>query len=105
MFDGTVRGFVVRHRGGSPRYALKKRIKGRQVLLSIGKHGPGAQTADRARKEAQRLLGLIRDGRDPAADRANDKAAPSFADFAARYPLNMRSHTRSCGPGSRMPDC
>ncbi len=85
VFDDTVRGFMVRHRGGSPRYALKTRIRGRQVILSIGRHGPGAQTADKARKEAQRLLGLIRDGKDPAADRASDKAAPSFADFAARY--------------------
>lgn len=84
-FDDTVRGFMVHHRGGSPRYALKTRIKGRQVILSIGRHGPGAHTADKARKEAQRLLGLIRDGKDPATDRANDKAAPSFADFAARY--------------------
>ena len=28
VFDDTVRGFMVRHRAGSPRDALKTRIKG-----------------------------------------------------------------------------
>jgi integrase len=85
VFDDDVRGFMVRHRGRSPQYAVKARIKGRQTILKIGRHGTAAWTADKARKEAQRLVGLIRDGKDPAADRAADKAAPDLAVFAARY--------------------
>jgi integrase len=68
-----------------PVRAVKTRIKGRQTILSIGRHGPGAWSADKARNEATRLLGLIRDGKDLAADRAADKAAPNFVDFATRY--------------------
>lgn len=85
VFDTDVRGFMVRHRGGAARYAVKTRIKGRQTILSIGRHGRGAWAAEAARREAVRLLGLIRDGKDPAADRAAEKAAPTFAIFAARY--------------------
>jgi integrase len=85
VFDDTVRGFMVRHRGGGARYAVKTLIKGRQTILSIGRHGPGAWSAERARREAVRLLGLIRDGKDVARERADEKAAPLFADFAARY--------------------
>lgn len=85
VFDDDVRGFMVRHRGRGPHYALKTRIRGRQVILKIGRHGSGAWSAERARNEAKRFLGLIRDGKDPAADRAEEKAAPTFAEFATRY--------------------
>jgi integrase len=85
VFDNTVRGFMVRHRGGSARYAVKTLINGRQTILSIGRHGPGAWSAERARREAVRLLGLIRDGKDVARERAEEKSAPLFTDFAARY--------------------
>ncbi len=85
VFDNEVRGFGVRHRGGSPIYFVKTRIKGRQHILTIGRHGQGAWSAEKARREAIRLLGLIRDGRDLATERAADRAAPSLDDFAARY--------------------
>ncbi len=85
LFDTEVGGFFVRHRGGWPRYGLKTRIKGRQTILTIGRHGKGYWSADTARREAVRLLGLIRDGRDPAAERAEARTAPRFAAFAARY--------------------
>jgi integrase len=85
IFDTEVRGFMVRHRGGSPVYGIKTRIKGRQTILTIGRHGKGAYGPERARREAIRLLGLIRDGKDIAADRAAAKAAPVLADFSTRY--------------------
>jgi integrase len=85
VFDSEVRGFLVRRRGGHPHYALKTRIRGRQVILTIGRHGKGAWGPERARREAIRLLGLIRDGKDPAAERAADKANPTLAVLAQRY--------------------
>ncbi len=85
VFDTEVRGFMVRHRGGVPRYALKTRVKGRQTILAIGQHARGHYGPERARKEAVRLLGLIRDGQDPAADRAAERSAPTLAAFADRY--------------------
>ena len=77
--------FMVRRRRGEPHYALKTRIRGRQTILTIGRHGKGSWGPERARREAIRLLGLIRDGKDPAAERAADKVAPILAEFAQRY--------------------
>jgi integrase len=94
-FDNEIRGFMVRRRGGEPHYALKTRIRGRQVLLTIGRHGTGAWGPERARREAIRLLGLIRDGKDPAAERSADKAAPSLAEFAARYTTEYAERHRA----------
>jgi integrase len=85
VFDNEVRGFMVRRRGGEPHYSLKTRIRGRQAILTIGRHGKGAWGPERARREAIRLLGLIRDGKDPAAERAADKAAPTLGELAQRY--------------------
>jgi hypothetical protein len=72
LFDTEVRGFMVRHRGATPVYGLKTRIKGRQIILSIGPHGRGYWGPETARRQAVRLLGLIRDGKDPAAERKAD---------------------------------
>jgi len=85
VFDTQVRGFFVRYRGGVARYGLKAIIRGRQTILTIGAHSRGEYSPERARREAERLRGLIRDGKDPAADRAADKGAPTLAGFAARY--------------------
>lgn len=85
VFDVEVRGFGVRHQGGSPAYFVKTRIKGRQRVLTIGRHGAGAWSAERARREAIRLLGLIRDGRDIASERDAERVAPTLDGFAARY--------------------
>ena len=84
-FDTEVSGFAVRHRGGDARYFLKTRIKGRQTILGIGKHGRGYWGPEKARREAIRLLGLIRDGRDITTERAEDRAAPTLAAFSEIY--------------------
>ena len=85
LWDNEARGFGVRRRSGDPVYAVKTRIKGKQVILTIGRHGKGAWTAAKARAEAIRLLGVIRDGQDPRAAKIADRDAPTFADFATRY--------------------
>lgn len=64
---------------------MKTRIKGRQNLFTIGRHGKGTYGAESARREAIRILGLIRDGRDPAEERRAARGAITFAAFAARY--------------------
>jgi integrase len=92
VFDTDVRGFLARHRGGGVHYAVKTRIRREQRILTIGRHGRGAWGPESARREAQRLLGLIRDGRDPAAQRAADKAAPTLSSFAARYMMEYAAN-------------
>jgi integrase len=85
LWDNEVRGFGIRYRAESAVYLLKTRIAGRQRIVTIGRHGRGAWGPESARREAIRLLGLIRDGRDPAAERTIARRAPTFAEFAARY--------------------
>ncbi len=85
LWDPEVRGFGARHQGGGAVYRLKTRIKGKQVILTIGRHGRGYWGPESARREAIRLLGLIRDGKDPAKERDDAKAAPTLQAFAARY--------------------
>jgi integrase len=85
VWDKEVRGFGVRRRGVDAVYCVKTRVKCRQVLYTIGRHGKGAWAAERARREAIRILGLIRDGKDPAAEKQAERKVPMLADFAARY--------------------
>lgn len=85
VFDTEVRGFGVRCRVRDTSYFLKTRIDGRQALMTIGRHGRGYWGPESARREAERLLGLIRAGKDPVAEKRAEKAAVTFADFAERY--------------------
>lgn len=85
VWDTETRGFGVRRRAGDPVYCLKTRIKGRQVLYTIGHHGRGHWGPEKARREAIRLLGLIRDGKDPVTAKQAERKAPKMATFAARY--------------------
>ena len=102
-WDTEVRGFGVRRQRRDAFYIVKYRTKdGRQRVYTIGRHGPGEWMPDRARREATRIKGLVRDGRDPAAARDEDKASPTFRDFAERY---MREYASSHNkPKTRIED-
>ena len=65
-------------------YVVQYRAGGRLRRYTIGRHG-SPWTAEAARREALRLLGVIARGEDPAQHKAAAKAEPSFAEFAARY--------------------
>jgi integrase len=67
VWDTALVGFGVRKQRRHPFYLLRYRINGRQRFITIGRHG--TWTADTARTEAQRLLGLIATKVDPAAER------------------------------------
>ena len=87
-WDTEVRGFGVRRQRRDAFYIVKYRDKdGRQRIVTIGRHGPGEWMPDRARKEAIRIKGLVRDGRDPAAERDRSRDAPPFANSR---PLRQR---------------
>src|SRR5882762_2267841 len=73
LWDTEVKGFGVRvQRGGAKSYILHYRGGiGRGATLrklTIGRHG-SPWTAETARAEAKRLLGMVEGGADPAADR------------------------------------
>lgn len=63
VWDTEIKGFGVRLQQNVPSYFLKTRSRGRQVWLTIGKHG-SPWTPDLARTEALRLLLEARSGRD-----------------------------------------
>jgi hypothetical protein len=52
--DLGYRGARLRHRAQDRVYLLKMRIKGRQRILTIGRHGRGAWGPESARREAIR---------------------------------------------------
>ena len=90
VWDSEVRGFGVRRQSRDTVYVLKTRIGGNQRYLTIGRHGsPWGEGKllgpALARREAQRLVGMIRDGKDPTQERDQAKAASAFAELAARY--------------------
>ena len=85
-WDSEVRGFGVRRQRRDAFYIVKYRDgDGRQRVITIGRHGAGEWMPDRARREAIRIKGLVRDGRDPAVARNETKTAPTLAAFADRY--------------------
>jgi hypothetical protein len=81
----AVRGFGVRRQRGNPVYVIKYRVFGRQRFVTIGAHG-SPWTPENARREAKRLLGLVADGKDPQAEKANARAKNS----ATRRPNRCR---------------
>ena len=89
IWDAEVKGFGVRaQRGGSKSYIVHYRAgPGRGAPLrkvTIGKHG-SPWTAEAARREARRLLGLVEGGADPAASKVARREAPTIADVVERF--------------------
>jgi integrase len=89
LWDCEVAGFGVRiQRGGTKTYILKYRAgTGRGAplrKLTIGKHG-SPWTAEEARGEAKRLLGLVAYNKDPANAKSEAKVAPTVAELAGRF--------------------
>lgn len=90
LWDDDVRGFGVRCQKHAKVYILKATVVGRQRWISIGEHG-APWTPDAARKEAQRLWGLIRSGVDPQRTRTVLQEEPNVADLCQRY---LAEHAR-----------
>src|SRR4051812_36807861 len=85
VWDTEVVGFGVRCRPSGARfYVVKMRTGGRQRWITIGRHG-SPWTADSARTEAIRLLGLKAGGQDPASDRDRQKGVITVAELGARF--------------------
>ena len=68
------RSYLVEYRpGAGGRSAPKRRV-------TIGRHG-SPWTPETARREAERILGLVASGADPAANKAALRGAPTVAEF------------------------
>jgi integrase len=80
LWDVSLVGFGVRRQLRHPHYVVRYRFGGKQKLLSIGRHG--AWTPETARREAQRLLGVVASGVDPG-EKAEE--GDSFVALVERY--------------------
>src|SRR5215475_12021699 len=65
VWDRDVKGFGIRRQTtDAVFYLLRYRHNGKQSFYSIGRHG-SPWTSETARRQAQRLLGVVAEGRDP----------------------------------------
>lgn len=92
-------GLYVRvHPSGAKSVAIRYVVGEEQRRLSIGKLTP-AFPWDAAKKKAQRLLGDVKNGADPSGEKRDNRAAPTFDEFAERY---VRDHIAvACKPKTR----
>jgi hypothetical protein len=88
LWDTELKGFGIRVRGGAKTYIIHYRAgSGRGAPLrkyTIGKHG-SPWMPDSARDEAKRILGLVANGEDPAAQKQAGKKAETMADLCQRF--------------------
>jgi integrase len=86
IWDSAVTGFGARRqRSEAVTYTLLYRTAaGRSRRFTIGRHG-APWTPETARDEARRLLGLVAQGQDPAADKRALRSAVTVAELCARY--------------------
>jgi hypothetical protein len=90
LWDTEVKGFGVRCRpSGAKYYVLKMRVGGRQRWLTIGLHG-SPHTAEMARSEALRLLGLKAGGKDPATERGSPAGRAYNCGIRSPVPERLR---------------
>ena len=91
VWDADLPGFGLRiSKGGAKTYVLKYRMHTRQCWYTLGRHGHpkaggGVWTPQTARDEAVSLLGRVKDGVDPAGERAADRKSETVDEFHKRY--------------------
>lgn len=86
IFDAKVRGFGARRQKGKSvaYFVIYRTNEGRQRWQTIGRHG-SPWTPDLARKDAQRILGEVAAGSDPAAEKTALRKAATVAALCDLY--------------------
>src|SRR5262245_29010204 len=97
VWDRDVKGFGIRRQTtDAVFYLLRYRHNGKQSFFSIGRHG-SPWTPETARRQAQSLLGVVADGRDPLAERQEERQAKpetTFGDEVERYLTKRKGEVR-----------
>jgi integrase len=95
MWDTDVSGFGIRVTPkGQQVYVIKYRISGQQRWYTIGRHG-SPWTPEMARREAQRLLGVIARGVDPSEQRNADRKAILVRELCDLYLAEGNAHKKA----------
>src|ERR1019366_7138086 len=90
LWDDALSGFgIAAFRSGKKVYYAQFRKAGRSRRIALGAHG--RLTADQARSEAKKLLGMIETGVDPIEERRAARARRTFNEVAAQF---MEQHVR-----------
>ena len=85
IWDSEVKGFGLKVTpAGNKIYVLQYRFGGRVNRYTIGRHG-SPWTPNEARDEAGRLLGMVKDGKNPTALKSADKAEKTVAELCDLY--------------------
>lgn len=85
IWDSELKGFGLKVTPkGKKVYVLQYRFNRVLRRYTIGAHG-APWTAEKARKEAIRLLGMVSDGKDPAANKKSDKDAITVSQLCEDY--------------------
>ena len=83
-WDDEIKGFAVRVKpSGHKSYMVQYRSEGRTRRYTLGAHGK--LTPEQARKMAQKKLGEVAEGGDPAEERKRGRQALTLRELAARY--------------------
>ena len=85
VVDTGLAGYGVRRQGDACVYFVRKYANGRRHYVTIGEHGREGWTETKARQTALQIIASLRQGRDPATDRAKAKGMPTLAEFAEDF--------------------
>jgi integrase len=80
--DTDLPGYCVRRQQNARVYFVRKHANGRRHFVTIGEHGKEGWTEHKARQTALIIIGSLKQGRDPAAERAKMRGMPTLAEFA-----------------------
>ncbi len=85
VWDTVVQGFCLRARAtGGKIYVVKVRVNGRQRWVTIGKHG-SPWKVEKAREEANKILGDVANKIDPAETREKERRAITVEELCTLY--------------------
>jgi integrase len=86
VWDGAVAGFGVRRQRSAVAsyFLIYRTLEGRQRWQTIGRHG-SPWTPETARAEAQRLLGRVKKGEDPATAKRTKRQAATMSQLCDLY--------------------
>ena len=83
--DSRLPGYGVRRQLDARVYFVRKYCNGRRHFLSLGEHGRAGMTEAKARQAAFLAIAAIKEGRDPAVERARVRGMPTLAEFAEQF--------------------